>query len=235
MSLRPSLCRHALATLVQQTSPLASATAATVHAAQPPLPFPAAAPAPAPRPRTVVSSGMSDGSILSLLQSGALSPHVLEAQLGDPLRAVHLRRAHLESTLPPAPSLCSHCSGAHLRCHLRCCGCRGRGARARGLRRCSSACSLQQRRARAHALQLRLVALIAQLTQRAQQRGLIQAAAAAAASGSLLAHQRQKLARCRSHQLNGLCLHAGVAGQRLRHGAVHPRQRQRLPAPGAQW
>ncbi len=40
--------------------------------------------------------------MLALLLSGALSPHQLEASVGDPYRAVKLRRAHIAAALSPA-------------------------------------------------------------------------------------------------------------------------------------
>ena len=91
---------RALSSLKQASSaPFAAALeqpTSTLGGVPPPAPQALRAP---PPPRTVVTPTMSDGAILSLLHSGALSAHVLEAQLGDPMRAVHLRRQHLAGAL----------------------------------------------------------------------------------------------------------------------------------------
>jgi len=52
-----------------------------------------------------ISPATPDSAILSLLFSGKLSPHTLESELGDPMRAVSLRRQYLEFSLTKSPPM----------------------------------------------------------------------------------------------------------------------------------
>jgi hypothetical protein len=60
----------------------------------------AAAGGPAGTPRTLAE--LPDAQVLALLSSGTLSPHRLEADVADPVRAVHLRRLYTASQLAAA-------------------------------------------------------------------------------------------------------------------------------------
>ena len=70
-------------------------------------PFSAAAAAQSPQhadkgatPRTLAE--LPDAQVLALLASGTLSPHRLEADVADPVRAVHLRRLYTAQQLAAA-------------------------------------------------------------------------------------------------------------------------------------
>ena len=67
-----------------------------------PLPAPSAAAAPSSAPKTL--SEVDDATLLHLLLAGSLSPHTLEATLGDPFRAVELRRAFTAGALARLPA-----------------------------------------------------------------------------------------------------------------------------------
>jgi hypothetical protein len=69
-------------------------------AAQAPQPHHAAAAPAAGTPRTLAE--LPDAQVLALLASGTLSPHRLEADLADPVRAVHLRRLYTAGQLAAA-------------------------------------------------------------------------------------------------------------------------------------
>jgi len=81
----------------------AAAAAAPFSAAAAQSPQAAAAPpspAAAGSPRTLAE--LPDAQVLALLASGTLSPHRLEADVADPVRAVHLRRLYTAGQLAAA-------------------------------------------------------------------------------------------------------------------------------------
>jgi hydroxymethylglutaryl-CoA reductase (NADPH) len=84
--------------LILNTHPLQAAASAAppARAAAGAAASPASAAAPPPH------ASLDDASVLALLHSGALSPHALESSLGDPLRAVKLRRMFVAAALAPA-------------------------------------------------------------------------------------------------------------------------------------
>lgn len=54
--------------------------------------------------RALSSGALSDAAVLEKLASGQMAYHKLEAELGDPVRAMRLRREHLASQFGPGPN-----------------------------------------------------------------------------------------------------------------------------------